>query len=94
MSDEVTLLFVSDKDDQTQQLKNIKGVDEKGNLQTNPIENEVDQTQFFKVDKSLNPLENFFKNFWTQFKNPDKYKYYRFNEDEIDKAKKIGKKRT
>ena len=92
MSDEVTLLFVSDKDDQTQQLKNIKGVDEKGNLQTNPIENEVDQTQFFKVDKSLNPLENFFKNFWTQFKNPDKYKYYRFNEDEIDKAKKIGKK--
>lgn len=64
MSDEVTLLFVSDKDDQTQQLKNIKGVDEKGNLQTNPIENEVDQTQFFKVDKSLNPLENFFKNFW------------------------------
>lgn len=83
MSNELNIMFVSDKDDQTNTLKSISGIDEKGNLKTTPADEAIDQNQFFKVDKNLNPFENFFKNFWTQFKNPENYKFFRFKEDEI-----------
>ena len=83
MSNDLNIMFVSDKDDQTNTLKSISGIDEKGNLKTAPADEAIDQNQFFKVDKNLNPFENFFKNFWTQFKNPENYKFFRFKEDEI-----------
>ena len=67
MSNELNIMFVSDKDDQTNTLKSISGIDEKGNLKTAPADEAIDQNQFFKVDKNLNPFENFFKNFFSLF---------------------------
>lgn len=90
MSNELNIMFVSDKDDQTNTLKSISGIDEKGNLKTAPADEAIDQNQFFKVDKNLNPFENFFKNFWTQFKNPENYKFFRFKEDEIHLVNQPG----
>ena len=90
MSNELNIMFVSDKDDQTNTLKSISGIDEKGNLKTTPADEAIDQNQFFKVDKNLNPFENFFKNFWTQFKNPGNYKFFRFKEDEIHLVNQPG----
>lgn len=53
MSNELNIMFVSDKDDQTNTLKSISGIDEKGNLKTAPADEAIDQNQFFKVDKNF-----------------------------------------
>jgi len=57
------------KDAEDGKLKAVKGVDENGKLQTVDPQ-QAQQGDFIKIDKNADLLENFFKNFFNQAKNP------------------------
>jgi N12 class adenine-specific DNA methylase len=61
--------------DQDGSLKPVTGLDEKGNVKTvNP--KQATENDFIKVDKNADLLENFFKNFLNQAKNPTHTGFY------------------
>lgn len=48
------------------------------------------QTDFIKIDKHADPLENFFKNFFNQAKNPSHTGFYAVTVDMLDKVLKLS----
>lgn len=56
-------------------LKVVRGIDKKGKIDAiDPMK--AKQTDFIKIDKHADPLENFFTNFFNQAKNPSHTGFY------------------
>ena len=65
-------------------LKVVKGIDKKGNIDAiDPMK--AKETDFLKIDKHADPIENFFKNFFNQAKNPSHTGFYAVTVDMLDK---------
>ncbi len=65
-------------------LKVVKGIDKKGNIDAiDPMK--AKETDFLKIDKHADPIENFFKNFFNQAKNPPHTGFYAVTVDMLDK---------
>ena len=65
-------------------LKVVKGIDKKGNIDAiDPMK--AKQSDFLKIDKHADPIENFFKNFFNQAKNPSHTGFYAVTVDMLDK---------
>ena len=72
-------------------LKVVKGIDKKGNINAiDPMK--AKQTDFIKIDKHADPLENFFKNFFNQAKNPSHTGFYAVTVDMLDKVLSLNDK--
>ena len=70
-------------------LKVVKGIDKKGKIDAiDPMK--AKQTDFIKIDKHADPLENFFKNFFNQAKNPSHTGFYAVTVDMLDKVLKLN----
>ncbi len=70
-------------------LKVVKGIDKKGKIDAiDPMK--AKQTDFIKIDKHADPLENFFKNFFNQAKNPSHTGFYAVTVDMLDKVLKLS----
>lgn len=76
-------------DQETQDLGVVSGMNENGKLKTIPPDS--DPKEFMKVDQHLNPIENFMKNFWFQFNDDRKFKYYRVPSDDVQESAKLIK---
>lgn len=63
------LLFVHNKEDPKAGVQAVSGTDEKGKIKTVPADGK-NENSFLKFDKNSSILENFIKNFWSQFKEP------------------------
>ncbi|NYI50969.1 DUF3945 domain-containing protein [Macellibacteroides fermentans] len=65
-------------------LKVVKGIDKKGKINAiDPMK--AKNTDFLKIDKHADPIENFFKNFLNQAKNPSHTGFYAVTVDMLDK---------
>jgi hypothetical protein len=65
-------------------LKVVKGIDKKGKIDAiDPMK--AKQGDFIKIDKHADPLENFFKNFFNQAKNPSHTGFFAVTVDMLDK---------
>ena len=72
-------------------LKVVKGIDKKGKIDAiDPLK--AKQTDFIKIDKHADPLENFFKNFFNQAKNPSHTGFYAVTVDMLDKVLSLNDK--
>ena len=72
-------------------LKVVKGIDKKGKIDAiDPLK--AKQTDFLKIDKHADPLENFFKNFFNQAKNPSHTGFYAVTVDMLDKVLSLSDK--
>ncbi|MDU1892788.1 MAG: DUF3945 domain-containing protein [Dysgonomonas sp.] len=72
-------------------LKVVKGIDKKGNIDAiDPMK--AKQTDFIKIDKHADPIENFFKNFFNQAKNPSHTGFYAVTVDMLDKVLSLSDK--
>lgn len=72
-------------------LKVVKGIDKKGKIDAiDPMK--ANQKDFLLVDKHADPLENFFKNFFNQAKNPSHTGFYAVTVDMLDKVLTLGEK--
>lgn len=72
-------------------LKVVKGIDKKGKIDAvDPMK--AKPTDFLTIDKHADPLENFFKNFINQTKNPSHTGFYAVTVDMLDKILTIGEK--
>jgi len=68
------ILLVLNK--KTMKLEAVKGIGKDGKLDTVPA-TEQNQNQFLKVDKNGDIFSNFFKNFWSQLKNPTQFSFFK-----------------
>ena len=65
-------------------LKVVKGVDKKGKIDAiDPMK--AKESDFLVIDKHADPIENFFKNFFNQAKNPSHTGFYAVTVDMLDK---------
>ena len=72
-------------------LKVVKGIDKKGKIDAvDPMK--AKQTDFIIIDKHADPLENFFKNFVNQAKNPSHTGFYAVTVDMLDKILSLSDK--
>lgn len=72
-------------------LKVVKGIDKKGKIDAvDPLK--AKQTDFIKIDKHADPLENFFKNFFNQAKTPSHTGFYAVTVDMLDKVLSLSDK--
>ena len=72
-------------------LKVVKGIDKKGKIDAiDPMK--AKQTDFIKIDRHADPLENFFKNFMNQAKNPSHTGFYAVTVDMLNKILTIDEK--
>ena len=72
-------------------LKVVRGIDKKGKIDAiDPMK--AKQTDFIKIDKHADPLENFFTNFFNQAKNPSHTGFYEVTVDMLDKVLKLSEK--
>lgn len=72
-------------------LKAVKGIDKKGKIEAvDPMK--AKPTDFLTIDKHADPLENFFKNFINQTKNPSHTGFYAVTVDMLDKILRMGEK--
>lgn len=72
-------------------LKVVKGIDKKGKIDAiDPLK--AKQTDFIKIDKHADPIENFFKNFFNQAKNPSHTGFYAVTVDMLDKILSLSDK--
>lgn len=72
-------------------LKVVKGIDKKGKIDAvDPLK--AKQNDFLVIDKHADPLENFFKNFISQTKNPSHTGFYAVTVDMLDKVLKLSEK--
>lgn len=70
------LLFVHNKNDPKAVVEAVSEIDEKGKAKTVPA-NKKNENSFLKFDKGSSILENFIKNFWSQFKEPTHFRLIR-----------------
>jgi len=80
------ILLVFDKEKKT--INAVKGIDENGELQTVPPKQEHNN-DFLKVDKQGNALENFFKNFFNQLKDPTRFSFFKVAPEDTERTVKI-----
>lgn len=80
------ILLVFDKEKKT--INAVKGIDENGELQTVPPKQEHNN-DFLKVDKQGNALENFFKNFFRQLKDPTRFSFFKVAPEEMEQTVKV-----
>lgn len=72
-------------------LKVVKGIDKKGKIDAiDPMK--AKQNDFLIIDKHADPIENFFKNFFNQAKNPSHTGFYAVTVDMLDKILTIDEK--
>lgn len=72
-------------------LKVVKGIDKKGKIDAiDPMK--AKQKDFLLIDKHADPLENFFKNFFNQAKNPSHTGFYAITADMLDKVLSLSDK--
>src|SRR5574344_1391705 len=65
-------------------IKVVKGIDKKGRIDAiDPMK--ANQKDFLLIDKHADPIENFFKNFFNQAKNPSHTGFYAVTVDMLDK---------
>ncbi len=80
------ILLVFDKE--KKMINAVKGIDENGELQTVPPKQEHNN-DFLKVDKQGNALENFFKNFFSQLKDPARFSFFKVAPEDTERTVKI-----
>ncbi|GHU63043.1 hypothetical protein FACS1894123_05060 [Bacteroidia bacterium] len=84
---QVLLAVVDAEDGQGKTLKAVTGLDDKGKLKTvSPDKN--NQSSFLEIDTNRNLLENFFKKFLEQSKNPAHTGFYLVAQKVLDKILK------
>jgi hypothetical protein len=72
-------------------LKVVKGIDKKGKIDAiDPMK--AKQNDFLVIDKHADPIENFFKNFLNQAKNPSHTGFFAVTVDMLDKILTIDEK--
>lgn len=72
-------------------LKVVKGIDKKGKIDAiDPLK--ANQNDFLIIDKHADPLENFFKNFMNQAKNPSHTGFFAVTVDMLDKVLTLSDK--
>ena len=72
-------------------LKVVKGIDKKGKIDAiDPLK--AKQNDFLIIDKHADPIENFFKIFFNQAKNPSHTGFYAVTVDMLDKILTIDEK--
>src|SRR5574344_425222 len=72
-------------------IKVVKGIDKKGRIDAiDPMK--ANQKDFLLIDKHADPLENFFKNFFNQAKNPSHTGFYAVTVDMLDKVLSLNDK--
>lgn len=67
------LLFVHNKEDPKAGVQAVSEIDGEGKVRTVPAE-EKNENSFLKFEKNSSILENFIKNFWSQFKEPTHFR--------------------
>ncbi len=77
-------------DQETNEIKAVKGLDKDGNLETTDPK-EANQNDFLKVDKNGDMLSNFFSNYFRQAKDPSRFKFFKVPLKQIEKITKIFK---
>lgn len=82
--EEVLLAF--DKEKKT--VAAVKGVDDKGELQTIPAKSKHNN-EFLKLDRNGNVLSNFLSNFNSQLKDPTRFSFFKVDEEEIEASAKM-----
>ncbi|MDR2010946.1 MAG: DUF3945 domain-containing protein [Bacteroidales bacterium] len=80
------VLLAFDKEKKT--IGVVKGIDEKGELQTVPPKQEYNN-DFLKVDKNANLFENFFKNFTSQLKDPTRFNFFKVETGQAEQTAKV-----
>jgi hypothetical protein len=69
---------------ESNKLKVVKGIDKKGKIDAiDPMK--AKQNDFLIIDKHADPIENFFKNFFNQAKNPSHTGFFAVTVDMLDK---------
>ena len=70
------LLMIHNKNDPKAGVQTVSEADENGNCKTVPAD-ERHENEFLKFDKNSSILENFIKNFWSQFREPTHFRLIR-----------------
>lgn len=78
------ILLVLDKEKKT--ISTVKGVDENGELQTVPPEN---NSELLKFDRHGDFFSNFFSNMMNQLKNPTRFNFFKIPKLELPKIEPI-----
>ena len=78
------ILLVLDKEKKT--ISAVKGVDESGELQTVPPEN---NSELLKFDRHGDFFSNFFSNMMNQLKNPTRFNFFKIPKIELPKIEPI-----
>lgn len=78
------ILLVLDKEKKT--ISAVKGVDENGELQTVPPEN---NSELLKFDRHGDFFSNFFSNMMNQLKNPTRFNFFKIPKLELPKIEPI-----
>ena len=84
------LLMVHNKNDPKSGVGVISQADEKGNYKTVPPD-EKNENSFLKFDKNSSILENFIRNFWSQFKEPTHFRLLRMTYHDYQRNKQAIK---
>ena len=79
--DEKDVLIV--RDEKTGEISVVAGLDADGNPNPTPAKAENAQS-FLQFDRHGDVLDNFFKNFFRQCKEPTRFGFYRIAADEVD----------
>jgi hypothetical protein len=73
------------KEQNSDELKAVKGIDKNGKLQTVPPTQEHNP-DFLRIDKHGNVLENFFSNFMRQVKDPTHFLFFKAPADKAEET--------
>lgn len=84
------LMMVHNKNDPKNGVGVVSQADEKGNYKTVPPD-EKNENSFLKFDKNSSILENFIKNFWSQFKEPTHFRLLRMTYNDYKRNKQAIK---
>src|SRR5690554_6926063 len=82
--EEVLLAF--DKEKKT--VAAVKGVDDKGELQTIPAKS-TQNNEFLKLDRNGDVLSNFLSNFNSQLKDPTRFSFFKVDAEKIEASAKM-----
>ena len=82
--EEVLLAF--DKEKKT--VAAVKGVDDKGELQTTPAKSKHNN-EFLKLDRNGDVLSNFLSNFNSQLKDPTRFSFFKVDAEKIEASAKM-----
>lgn len=72
-------------------LQVVKGIDKKGKIDAiDPLK--AKPNDFLIIDRHADPIENFFRNFFNQFKNPSHIGFYAVTVEMLDKVLTLSEK--